>query len=197
MALPWGQHACSSSNAVATGDVEIALLPCGGGASASSMADRIGRMLFGRAPAPLPSLDGAIVAPAGLAYEIQVTLHERTSAQGALRIVRATIDGEEVNEQLVLRDSSLSARFVGWLEDGTGAKRLHFTFPANDRESFITIGVFEATEVGAPGKQRATPSPPTSATGASFQGPTVGSARYTLGRPIAMGSARLRAGQPD
>ena len=49
--------------------------------------------------------------------------------------------------------SSSTARFVGWLEDPTGAKRLKFTFPAEvGKVSAITIGVFDATANGAAGK---------------------------------------------
>lgn len=192
-ALPWGRS--SGAGSLATGDVDIALLASGG---ASSPADMLRRMLSFRSP-QFDVVDGCAVAPPGAAYEIAIKLREHAPPRaGALRVVRCTIDGEEVNEQLVLRSSSATAaaRFVGWLQDETGAKRIHFTFPMNDRESLIQVGVFEATEVGAAGKKRAAPSPPASATGASFEGPLVGSARYELGAPVAIGALRLRAAPP-
>ena len=109
-----------------------------------------------------------------------------------MRIVRCTIDGAEVNEQLVLRSSS-TARFVGWLEDPTGAKRLKFTFPAEvGKVSAITIGVFDATANGAAGKANVS-RPPAAARGASFSGPTVSSESFTLGEPVAAAMLRLRA----
>ena len=113
-----------------------------------------------------------------------------------LRVVRATIDGVEVNEQLLLRSSSSTARFVGWLEDATGAKRLKFTFPAEaGGASAITVGVFEATAAGGAGKASVS-RPPAAARGASFSGPTVSSESYTLGAPVAAAMLRLRAEAP-
>ena len=95
------------------------------------------------------------------------------------------------------RDGGASGRFVGWLEDATGAKRIHFTFPSSG-ESTIQVGVFEANvAAGGSGKESATvPLPPVSARGESFSGPLVGSTRYTLGQPVAIGMAKLRAEHP-
>ena len=195
-ALPWGRGPSGSVPGL-SGEVEISLLPCGG--ASSSAVDSFRRMLFGSPSPKLPMVGGCIVAPAGSAYVIEVTLRERTPPRaGALRVVRASIDADEVNEQLVLRSGQpSSAKFVGWLEDDSGAKRLHFTFPVNDRESLIQISVFDATEVASAGKQRAGPRPPATAMGAAFQGPPVGRARYSLGEPVACGVARLRAELPS
>jgi len=193
MALPWGRSGGSGS--LPTGDVEISLLTCGG-----TPADSLFRMLSARSMTPqYPTVDGCVVGPPGAAYEIQISLHERVPVIGAKRVVRATIDGTEVNEQLILRSSSTSsAKFVGWLQDETGSKRIHFTFPTHDRESLVQVGIFDATEHDSEkgkGKQRAAPSPPVTATGASFEGPLVGNSRFTLGAPVAIGALRLKAEQ--
>ena len=103
-----------------------------------------------------------------------------------LRIVRCTIDGAEVNEQLVLR--SVDRAFVGWLR--SAAK---FTFPTEvGKVSAITIGVFDATANGPAGKASVS-RPPAAARGASFSGPTVSSESFTLGEPVAAAMLRLRA----
>jgi hypothetical protein len=192
LALPWART--SGAGSLATGDVTIALLACG---NASSPTDMLRRMLSFRSPT-YDIVDGCVVAPPGAAYEVEIKLREHAPRAGALRVVRCTIDGTEVNEQLVLRSSSTAivGKFIGWLQDETGMKRIHFTFPTNDRESLIQVGVFEATQIGAAGKKRAAPSPPASATGASFEGPLVDSARYELGAPVAIGTVRFRAALP-
>ena len=125
MALPWGRSSSQGGGAssLPNGEVEVALLPCGG----SSPAEALRRMFSFRAPS-FDVVDGCAVAPPGAEYEIEVRLSERTPPpNGALRIVRATIDGVEINEQLVLRGGHGSTRFVGWLQDDSGAKRIHFT----------------------------------------------------------------------
>ena len=123
---------------------------------------------------------------------IEVKLHQSVP-NGTLRVVRASIDGQEINEQLVLRPQASHARFVGWLQDGTGAKRIRFTFPTGaQNDSVVTVGVFSATETEAGSKETRVPLPPPSATGESFSGPQVGSARYAHGEVVAFGSAQLR-----
>ena len=62
---------------------------------------------------------GCFIAPPGTPYLIDIALKQRVPRSG-LRVVRASIDGREINEQVVLRSGSASARFCGWLEDPTG-----------------------------------------------------------------------------
>ena len=62
---------------------------------------------------------GCFTAPPGTPYLIDIALKQRVPRSG-LRVVRASIDGREINEQVVLRSGSASARFCGWLEDPTG-----------------------------------------------------------------------------
>ena len=182
--LPWGRPTAGSVTLPGGDSLEVRLLPC----------DTVRRLLSLRSQHFSEDSEGAFLAPAGTSYEIEVKLRERTPSRGAtLRVVRASIDGQEINEQLILTPpSTLSARFVGWLQDPTGAKRLRFTFPTQG-ESSVQVGVFAATEAGgASGKAAQAPAPPPSATGASFAGPTVGSRRYVLGEPVAVGLARLK-----
>jgi hypothetical protein len=180
-ALPWGR----SEPSVTPQGADVRIMP----------ANPISRMLSFRS-ARFSTHDGVVVARAGTAYEIEVRLHESV-ASGGLRVVRASIDGQEVNEQLVLGSRGTSSgRFVGWLQDATGAKRIRFTFPSTaGQESNVQVGVFAATEIGTNGKGKAThvPLPPASACGESFEGPAVGAAQYALGEAVAVGCARLRA----
>ena len=189
MALPWGRG--SPGISLPGGEVDVFLHASGG----SSPMDSFRRFFSSSSASRFPLSDGCCYAPPGASYEIEVVLRERAPSRGACRVVRATIGGTEVNEQLVLLSgTNSSARFVGWLQDDTGAKRIRFTAPSSDREELIIqIAVFAATECSsAKGKERAT-SAPASAIGESFAGPLVGTKRYTIGEPVAIGSARLRA----
>ena len=183
MSLPWGSSSSSSAPSLPGGAVEI----------------RINRFAAARhlpffsAPSRFEAdATGAVLGRPGAAYQIEVHLKESRPNSSGVRIVRASIDGREINEQLVLRGGSTSARFVGWLEDATGAKRIQFTFPPSG-DATIQVGVFEATEVGKKGGEGKVDQAPTSARGASFAGPLVGSAQFALGDPVAIGQARLRA----
>ena len=69
---------------------------------------------------------GCFIAPPGTPYLIDIALKQRVPRSG-LRVVRASIDGREINEQVVLRGGSASARFCGWLEDPTGDPQPHST----------------------------------------------------------------------
>ena len=183
--LPWGSGSSSALAASLPASVEVRAVPFPSSSLLSS---------FMPTRALPTSADGTVVAPPGAPYQIEVSLSEnrRGKDPARLRIVRCTIDGAEVNEQLVLRSSS-TARFVGWLEDPTGAKRLKFTFPSEaGKVSAITIGVFDATANGAAGKASVS-RPPAAARGASFSGPTVSSESFTLGEPVAAAMLRLRA----
>lgn len=181
MALPWGSSSSSTAPSLPGGTVEIRI---------NRFAAR--RLPFFSAPRFDADATGTVLGPPGSAYQIEVQLRESRPSSG-LRIVRASIDGREINEQLVLRGGATSARFVGWLEDATGAKRIQFTFPASG-DSTIQVGVFEATEVGGKkGGEGKVDQAPTSARGASFAGPLVGNAQFALGDPVAIGQAQLRA----
>ena len=182
MALPWG-HAGTSSPRLPEGELEI------------SISRWAARRSFFSSPSRMPvDSAGCFTAPPGAAYTIDVTLHQRFP-KNAQRIVRASIDGREINEQIVLfGGSSGKAHFVGWLEDATGAKRVQFTFPPSG-ESTVTVGVFEATESGSKSDRGAgkVHQAPQTASGASFAGPTVGDGAFVLGEPVAAGLVRLRA----
>ena len=92
----------------------------------------------------------------------------------------------------MLRKGGTSSRFVGWLEDPTGAKRVQFTFPQSG-DSTVQVGVFEATLVSKAGGGGKVDAVPPTAAGASFAGPLVGNDQYALGDPVAVGLVRLRA----
>jgi hypothetical protein len=81
----------------------------------------------------LPVVDGAIHAPPSTEYEIHVRV-AASGSSGGHRVVRASVDGAEVNEQLILAPGCTSGKFVGWLEGGdlSGSKRIHFTFPRGE-----------------------------------------------------------------
>ena len=89
----------------------------------------------------------------------------------------------------MLRSSS-TARFVGWLEDPTGAKRLKFV-PGDWKVSAIDWRLRRDGEWR--GGQGGVSRPPAAARGASFSGPTVSSESFTLGEPVAAAMLRLRA----
>ena len=182
MALPWGD-AGTSSPRLPEGELEI------------SISRWAARRSFFSSPSRMPvDSAGCFTAPPGAAYTIDVTLHQRFP-KNAQRVVRASIDGREINEQIVLfGGSSGKAHFVGWLEDSTGAKRIQFTFPPSG-ESTVTVGVFEATESGSKSGRGAgkVHQAPQTASGASFAGPTVGDGTFVLGEPVAAGLVRLRA----
>ena len=69
---------------------------------------------------------GCFTAPPGTPYLIDIALKKGIPRDG-LRIVRASIDGREINEQVVLRSGSGTARFCGWLEDASGDRRRRST----------------------------------------------------------------------
>ena len=178
--LPWGSSSSSSAPSLPGGAVEVRI---------NRFAAR--RLPFFSASRFDADSTGTVLGPPGAAFQIEVLLRESRPSSG-VHIVRASIDGREINEQLVLQGGATSARFVGWLEDATGAKRIQFTFRG---DSTIQVGVFEAIEVGGgkTGGGGKVDQAPTSARGASFAGPLVGSAKFALGDPVAIGQARLRA----
>ena len=185
MALPWGS-ASSASIPTSRDTVEVRCLPC-------DLGSNLRRMFSPRAPTFQVDAAGKFVAAPGTAYEIEV-VHGGGGADSQVYVVRGSIDGHEINEQLVLRGGSKKARFVGWLQDPTGAKRIRFTAPARSGEtSLVQIAVFAATELQNPGKASVLPQAPTTAMGATFSGPTVGNARFALGEPVGLGMAQLRA----
>mmetsp|Transcript_19441 Transcript_19441/g.48937 ORF Transcript_19441/g.48937 Transcript_19441/m.48937 type:complete len:187 (+) Transcript_19441:50-610(+) len=181
MALPWGKQP-SSAAVPGSGELDVSIVHWG---------ERSARNANLFSPGKLPK-DGAgcFIAPPGTPYLIDIALKQRVPRSG-LRVVRASIDGREINEQVVLRGGSASARFCGWLEDPTGAKRVQFAFPPSG-QSVVQVGVFEATEaskqVGAAAKVHP---PPPAAGGASFAGPQVGQGEYVLGEPVAASLVRL------
>jgi len=187
MSLPWGRAGPSALPTVPRGtlpgecEVKV-VVPC----------DNVRRMMsFFGSSRGFSVRDAHHVGAPSASYEIEVTVRERAGASG-LRVVRATIDGTEINEQLVLQAPGGTARFVGWLQDPTGAKRIRFTFPAEGGEtSTVQVGVFAATEAGGKGKEAGSAQPPPTAVGDSFAGPRVSSTSYQLGEPIAAGMALL------
>lgn len=189
--LPWARASSSGSAAGLPSTCEVRILRCDG----DRVSGMLQRMFFPREAPAFELRDGCVCGSPGAAYEIEVTVRQGAASSEGTRVVRASIDGTEINEQLVLRSSG-SAKFVGWLEDPTGRKRIHFTFPQRG-EAQITVGVFLATEIGS-GKDKMSDvsQAPVTATGAGFSGPLVGGARYALGEPIAAASARLRADGP-
>ena len=188
MALPWGSNSSLPLEALAGGvRVDVVAL------AASGASDPISsfRRLF-RASA-LPLVDGSFSAPPGTGYEIEVKV-DAAPTNGSVYVVRGSIDGHEINEQIILRTGGRVAKFVGWLQDPTGAKRTRFTFPARG-EAVVTIGVFTATELNQSGKsaKQHTPQPPANALGETFSGPLVGNSAFTIGQPVGAGMIRLRA----
>ena len=135
---------------------------------------------------------GVISGKPGSAYQIEVQMRDSSAAQG-LRVVRASIAGVEINEQLVMRKGDRGpVRFIGWLDSPDGTKRLKFCFPASG-EVEIQVGVFEATAVGGKDGKSNFMRAPDAASGAGFSGPAVSMQSFTLGQPVAIGVARLRA----
>ena len=185
MALPWGSSSSSSAPSLPGGTVEVRI-------NRFAAARRL--PFFSASRSFEADATGTVLGPPGAAYQIEVNLRESRPNSSGVRIVRASIDGREINEQLVLRGGSKKARFVGWLQDPTGAKRIRFTAPARSGEtSLVQIAVFAATELQNPGKASVLPQAPTTAMGATFSGPTVGNARFALGEPVGLGMAQLRA----
>ena len=104
MALPWGSH---SSLPVIPGGlrVDVAAL------AVPNASDPIAsfRRMLSRASAALPLVDGSYSAPPCTAYEIEVKVD--TAPTDGVYVCRGSIDGHEINEQLILRGS---ARTAAW-----------------------------------------------------------------------------------
>lgn len=196
--LPWGSHPSSSSAGAglpATVSVRInPFHPTGGSLSSLFSWGSTSRFVAGP--------DGTITAAPGTSYVIEVEVHElggSSSEERGTLVVRASIDNVEINEQLVLSPprSSRRCKFIGWLDDPTGAKRIKFTFPNHAfGESTIRVGVFRATPLeggGGKGKDKAAMRPPPSAHGEVFAGPQVTDFRFAVGETVGVGSARLRS----
>ena len=109
--------------------------------------------------------------------------------------MRASINGHEINEQLLLKGSKMKSSFLGWLESHDGTKRVKFTFPVNPRETHtVQVGVFEASPAEPASKAaEGAARPPSIANGESFSGPPVSNARFLLGEPVAIAQVQLRA----
>lgn len=200
MALPWASSALAPPSLASGARVDIKLAPFGSGGAGAS-ASRMVAALFAR-PSQQPALtsDGAgeWVGRPGVAYEIVVTLRESASpSRGQMRVVRASLGGHEINEQLLLPRGGGSARFVGWLESADGTKRLQFLCPPTPGETVcIQVAVFEATSLGGGGKGKGEGGagrPPGATAGDAFAGPAVSSERFELGQPVAIGQVRLRS----
>ena len=187
MALPWGSQSSSTAQ-LEGGRAEITILPFEMGSTSRSVLS-----LF--RPAPRFSVvEGTTVGAPGSPYQIEVAFHEPQRPAGSLRIVRASINGVEINEQLVLRGRTARERFIGWLDSPDGTKRVHFTFPATAGETVtIQLGVFEAIASASGGKKGGAMSAPPTAMGQGFHGPPVSTEQYSLGQPLAIAEAKLRA----
>ena len=94
--------------------------------------------MLGRMPRFTTGTDGVVSGPPGAAYQIQVTLREQTPSR-ALRVVRASIAGVEINEQCIVGASRHPVTFLGWLESADGTKRLKFVFPEGSGEELIQV----------------------------------------------------------
>jgi len=127
----------------------------------------------------------------------KTTVTRRPHKIGQMRVVRASLGGHEINEQLLLPRGGGSARFVGWLESADGTKRLQFLCPPTPGETVcIQVAVFEATSLGGGGKGKGEGGagrPPGATAGDAFAGPAVSSERFELGQPVAIGQVRLRS----
>lgn len=191
-ALPWGSGAALSGPTGGT-TVSIKVLPFDRGGSSRG---NFFASLLGRSETQLGTDSAGVwLAPPGSAFQVEVTVHESTPTT-ALRVIRGSIGGQEINEQLIFGTSRSPVRFVGWLESPDGTKRCKFTFPAEaEAEVLVQVAVLEATAIGGDDKasMAASPRPPRSHAGDSFAGPKVSNARFTLGAPLALGMARLRA----
>ena len=218
-ALPWGSGAALSGPTGGT-TVSIKVLPFDRGGSSRG---NFFASLLGRSETQLGTDSAGVwLAPPGSAFQVEVTVHESTPTT-ALRVIRGcvpdhqtsqtwqlctdidpmavarpcrSIGGQEINEQLIVGTSRSPVRFVGWLESPDGTKRCKFTFPAEaGAEVLVQVAVLEATAIGGDDKasMAASPRPPRSHAGDSFAGPKVSNARFTLGAPLALGMARLRA----
>ena len=149
----------------------------------------------------------------------KTTVTRRPHKTGQMRVVRASLGGHEINEQLLLPRGGGSARFVGWLESADGTKRLQFLCPPTPGETVCIqvppisaralpahlarafalcsqVAVFEATSLGGGGKGKGEGGagrPPGATAGDAFAGPAVSSERFELGQPVAIGQVRLRS----
>ena len=189
--LPWGRPADASPGQ--NGALSIRIVPFDEGSSSRSLLSS----LFRSSPRfTLEARTGVVLGQPGSAYQLEVALGPSEAAQGGegVRVVRASIDGVEINEQLVLRHGDRQpVRFLGWLDSADGTKRLQFTFPVRG-EAEIRVGVFEASEAASSDKKSgATMRAPDAAVGRGFLGPAVTDERFLLGQPVAVGVARLRA----
>ena len=186
MALPWGAQN-SSQGSLSSGSVEVKIVPFEQASSSRSLLS-----MFRPTPR-FSTVDGVTVGAPGAPYQITVAVREQNPAAGGRRVILASIDGREINEQLVLSAGDRHPlRFVGWLDSADGTKRIQFCFPATG-EAVVQVGVFEATASGGSDKKGGMMRAPDAALGAGFQGPAVSNQAYTLGQPVAIGSARLRA----
>ena len=115
MALPWASGSGAPSMGLAgNASVNVRILPF---KSPSFFAS-----LFREPSALAKDAEGFFVAKPGSAFVIEVTLNESPTS-AAQRVVRASIDGHEIQEQLVVVPHS-PVTFIGWLEDVTGSKRI-------------------------------------------------------------------------
>lgn len=187
MALPWGSTSSSAPAQLGAARAEINVVPFETGSSSRSLFNFV-------RPAPRFSIvEGAVVGAPGAAYQIEVVLMESTRPSSSLRVVRASINGTEINEQLILKGGGERVKFVGWLDSPDGTKRVHFTFPASG-EITIQVGIFEATAAaGGDGKKGGATSAPAFAQGNGFRGPQVSTAQFVIGEPVAIAAAKLRA----
>ena len=188
--LPWGRAANASPGQ--NGGLSIRIVPFDEGSTSRSLLS-----LFRSAPRfAIEPETGVVLGQPGSAYQLEVTLQgDAQRGDGGVRVVRASIDGVEINEQLVLRSNDRHPlRFLGWLDSADGTKRLQFTFPTRG-EAEIHVGVFEASEPASADKKGsgATMRAPDAATGRGFLGPAVTEERFVIGQPVAIGVARLRA----
>jgi len=98
--LPWGRGGGPSAGLSLPGECEIAILPC----------DNTMRRMFSFRSSRFSVLDGHHIGTPGVPYEIEVKFRARATAASGIFIVQATIDGTQINEQLVLRAPGGTAR---------------------------------------------------------------------------------------
>ena len=186
--LPWGRADTGAQLSPGT-HAEVKIVPFDAGSSSRTLLSMF-------RPLPRFSADehGTTTGAPGSAYQIEITLREPRARAGAMRVVRASIGGVEINEQLVIRagNERQTVRFVGWLDSPDGTKRIHFTFPTSG-ETEIQVGIFDATPAAPASSKADIFQAPQAAVGQGFQGPAVSSERFTLGQPVAIGRARLRS----
>lgn len=191
MSLPWGKSEAAGTPAGA-GTVDVRIVPFEEPSSSRSFFSAF------RTPRRFATdASGVTTATPSAPYQIEVSIRDadRPRDGGALLVVRASIGGVEINEQLIVRagDGRQTVKFIGWLDSPDGTKRIKFTFPASG-ETQIQVGVFEGTSAGSgKDKQRdgGFAAPPV-ASGQGFEGPPVSMESVRLGQPVAIGVARLR-----